>query len=190
MAAARSPCVRPLPIQILTSPSKCFNVATLDVALTVVPDPVLRAEFAAAGKDSAEVTPFGFFATEACYGDPESEAWRQRLVAYLRANRDYAVQRLTSALPGRVRVTVPEASYLLWVETDWGSTDGNGGCGAADPPMSVSTHLLSHGVGVSAGEDFGAAASAFRINLACSREVLEKGLARIVGAMNQRPEGY
>ena len=38
---------------VLTSPSKCFNVATLDIALTVVPDEALRAEFAAAGRDAA-----------------------------------------------------------------------------------------------------------------------------------------
>lgn len=169
---------------VLTSPSKCFNVATLDIALTVVPDATLRAEFAAAGRDAAEVTPFGYFATEACYGDPESEAWRQRLVTYLRANRDYAVQRLTTALAGRVLVTVPEASYLLWVDTlgklDERELNPEAGSGA----VSAATHLLSHGVGVSAGEDFGASPSTFRINLACSREVLERGLSRIIGALD------
>ena len=50
---------------VLTSPSKCFNMATLDVAFAVVPDAELRNEFIAEGRDMAEVTPFGYFAAEA-----------------------------------------------------------------------------------------------------------------------------
>ena len=162
---------------VLTSPSKCFNVATLDIALTVVPDEALRAEFAAAGRDAAEVTPFGYFATEACYGHAESEAWRLRLVAYLHANRDYAVDALTTALAGRVRVSAPEASYLLWVDTVDALPEDAG---------SAAAHLLAHGVGVSAGEDFGGPKTAFRLNFACSREILEKGLARIIEALRAK----
>jgi len=164
---------------VITSPSKCYNVATLDIALTVVPDAALRGEYKRAGADAAEVTPFGYFAAEACYGAPESEAWRQRLLAYLRANRDYAVERLTTALPhGAVKVTRPESSYLLWVDATQllaGSKAEAGGAAA---------HLLSYGVGASAGEDFGASNTTFRINLACERSTLERGLGRIVEALS------
>jgi bifunctional pyridoxal-dependent enzyme with beta-cystathionase and maltose regulon repressor activities len=127
---------------------------------------------------AAEVTPFGYFATEACYGEDESEAWRQRLVSYLHANRDFAVDALTAALAGRVRVSVSEASYLLWVDTVGALPEGGGSSAAA--------HLLAHGVGVSAGEDFGGPESSFRLNFACSREILEKGLRRIIEALKAR----
>ena len=159
---------------VITSPSKCFNVATLDVALAVVPDATLRSEFIAEGRDMAEVTPFGYFAAEAAYGDDECEAWRQRLVSYVRANRDYAMARL-AAVPG-VRTTTPESSYLLWVDGTAALERRGVGEGAA-------AHILAAGVGVSDGADFGAAPGFFRVNVACARSTLERGLSRIVGAL-------
>ena len=98
-------------------------------------------------------------------------------MAYLHANRDYAVDALTTALAGRVRVSAPEASYLLWVDTVDVLPEDAG---------SAAAHLLAHGVGVSAGEDFGGPMTAFRLNFACSREILEKGLARIIEALRAK----
>lgn len=80
----------------------------------MIPDQVLRRRFRKAGSDAAEVTPFGYVAAQAAYGDPQSEVWRQQLLLYLRANRDFAFSALTSARG--VRVTCPEASYLMWIE--------------------------------------------------------------------------
>ena len=107
------------------------------------------------------------------YGHPESEAWRERLITYVRANRDYAIARLT-AVAG-VLTTTPESSYLLWVDAS-----------AAVQRVGVDNaaqHLLTAGVGVSDGADFGVPAGCFRLNLACSRSTLERGLARIVAAL-------
>jgi len=159
---------------VLTSPSKCFNVATLDIALAVVPDPALQSAFVAVGRDQAEVTPFGFFAAEAAFGPAESEAWRQRLIDYVRANRDYAIARL-GAVPGML-TTRPESSYLLWVDASAALPAG---------AKSAADHLLSHGVGVSEGVDFGGAPGCFRINLACLRTTLERGLGRVVDAFTK-----
>jgi len=159
---------------VLTSPSKCFNVATLNIALAVVPDPALQSMFLAAGRDQAEVTPFGFFAAEAAFGPAESEAWRQRLIDYVRANRDYAIARL-GAVPGML-TTRPESSYLLWVDASAALPAG---------AKSAADHLLSHGVGVSEGVDFGGAPGCFRINLACLRTTLERGLGRVVDAFTK-----
>lgn len=80
----------------------------------MVPDDTLRRKYRASGADSAEVTPFGYVAAQAAYGHPDSEAWRQRLISYLQANRDFAFETLTSARG--VRATCPEASYLMWIE--------------------------------------------------------------------------
>lgn len=158
---------------ILTSPSKCFNIATLDIALAVVPDSALRAELIAEGRDMAEITPFGYFAAEAAFGHRESEEWRTRVVAYLKANHEYAIARL-SAVPG-VHTTTPESSYLLWVD----ATEALPRVGAT----SAAAHLLEAGVGVSDAADFGAPPGCFRLNLACARHTLERGLARIVAAL-------
>ena len=107
------------------------------------------------------------------FGHPESEPWRQRLVTYVRATRDYAIARLAD-VPG-VQTTTPESSYLLWVDAS-----------AAVQRLKVTNaaqHLLTAGVGVSDGADFGAPAGCFRLNLACARSTLERGLGRIVAAL-------
>ena len=70
--------------------------------------------------------------------------------------------------------TAPESSYLLWVDAT-----------AAMPRIdaeSAAQHLLAKGVGVSDGLDFGAAPGCFRLNFACARSTLERGLGRIVDA--------
>jgi len=75
---------------VLTSPSKTYNVAALDLAIAVIPDEKARRRFTAAGRDKAEVPPFGYAAALAIFedSDGEVEMWRRRLVDYLRANRD------------------------------------------------------------------------------------------------------
>lgn len=123
------------------------------------------------------MTPFGFFAAAAAFSDPACEAWRLRLVEYIRANHDYAIARL-SAVPG-LRMTAPESSYLLWVDASR--------CPALSnmKAHSIAGHLLEAGVGVSDGKDFGASAACFRLNVACARRTLERGLARIVATLEQ-----
>ena len=56
---------------VLTSPSKCFNVAPLDIALAIIPDPALRQKFRSAGSDAAEVSCFGYSAAVAAYGESD-----------------------------------------------------------------------------------------------------------------------
>ena len=156
---------------VLSSPSKCFNIATLNFAYAVIPDAKLRGAFRAAGADMAEVPRFGYFGALAAYGHPESEAWRQRLLAYLLSNRDYCVQVL-GAVPG-LRCTRPESSYLLWVDAS----------GLLSPGTDAARLLLQHGVAVNQGPSFGAAPTCFRLNFACHRPVLERGLERVVMAL-------
>ena len=161
---------------VLTSPSKTYNVASLDLALAVVPHAPLLARFRAVGRDAAELTPFGYIAALTAYSHAECAAWRRRLLTYLRANRDHALAVL-GALPG-VRATCPEASYLLWLDLTDALPDGviSGGGTAYE-------HLLSHGVALSDGSTFGASAGHVRLNFACTRETLDRGLQRVQTAL-------
>ena len=99
---------------MLTSPSKCFNVASLDLAVAVIPDANLARRFRNCGRDAAEVTCFGYSAALSAYGDAACEVWRQRLVEYLRANRELAFAVLSSV--EGMRCVRPEASYLMWID--------------------------------------------------------------------------
>jgi len=157
---------------VLTSPSKCFNVAPLDIAVAVIPSDSLRRRFRNAGKDSAEVGCFAYVAASAAYIDAECEAWRQRLVAYLRANREYAFTALTSVRG--VRCVRPEASYLMWID----ATD-------ALPPGTNAEQFFRKNarVGLTGGVAFGGALGTVRLNLGCTQETLVKAIERMVHAL-------
>ena len=158
-------------LMILTSPSKCFNVAPLDLAVAIVPDDALRARFRRCGADSAEVSVFGYSAAMAAYGDPECEAWRLRLIEYLRANRDHAAAALQRM---GIQCVMPEASYLMWMDASDALPNG----------VVAEDFFLDAGVGLSGGRAFGGSSGTVRLNLGCRREVLDEGLTRMAAAID------
>ena len=96
------------------------------------------------------------------------------MIAYVTANRDYACHVL-SGVEG-VRCTRPESSYLLWVD----ATD------ALPAGTNAAALLLESGVGVNDGASFGWDGRCFRLNYACQRKTLQRGLERIVAALATR----
>jgi len=156
---------------MLTSPSKCFNVASLDLAVAVIPDANLARRFRNCGRDAAEVTCFGYSAALSAYGDAACEVWRQRLVEYLRANRELAFAVLSSV--EGMRCVRPEASYLMWID----ATD------ALPKGTNAEAFFLEAGVGLTGGVPFGGSMGIVRLNFGCRRETLEEGLERMVSAV-------
>jgi cystathionine beta-lyase len=155
----------------LMAPSKTYNVPGLGTSLAIIPDAALRARFNRAGNGIvAEVTALGFTACEAAYRD--CEPWRQELLAYLRGNRDYLLDAVARELPGvRVEADV-EATYLLWLNVSALGLDDSIG------------HFERHGVGLSAGEPFGAArGSHVRLNFGCPRSTLHEAIRRMKSAV-------
>ena len=158
----------------LRAPSKTYNVPGLGTSIAIIPDLAHRARFIRATAGIvAEVTCLGFTACEAAYRD--SEPWRQALLAYLRGNRDYLLEAISSELPG-VRVEAPvEATYLLWLDV------------AALGLRTPVTHFEQHGVGLSDGAMFGAApGSHVRLNFGCPRSVLVEAVGRMKRALAGR----
>ena len=88
---------------------------------------------------------------------------------YLQANRDFLVAELPNALPG-VKLRVPEATYLLWLDLS-----------ETDIPGNKATYLLEHAkVAVNDGAWFGEIGTdCVRLNFATSREILHQALTRI-----------
>ena len=82
-------------LMVLMSPAKTFNTASLDIAIAVIPNGQLYHRFAKAS-EAHVTTPFGYAGAIAAYGNTECEAWRHRLIAYLRANRNHAVANLSA----------------------------------------------------------------------------------------------
>ncbi len=153
----------------LMSPSKTFNLAGLQCGFAVVQDKARLDKMHAAMWSGTvpHVNVMGWTAAEAAYryGQP----YLDQLLPYLRANRDAVVNYVETHLPG-VRVTVPQATFLAWL--DLRDTP------IADNPYK---HLLDVGrVAPNDGKAFGPGGEGFiRLNFGCPRSVLLDGLDRI-----------
>lgn len=156
----------------LMSAGKTFNIAGLNACWAVATDAALRTRFvqAIAGvADHANI--LGLVATEAALA--QGEPWRQAVLAYLQANRDWLVQAVAARLAG-VRMRAPEGTFLAWLDCRDSA--------AAPDPQRV---FLDRGrVGFNPGQDFGPPGRGFvRLNFGCPRAVLEEGVARMARAL-------
>ena len=154
------------------SPSKAFNIAGLQIANIVCPDPEMRAKIDRAINinEVCDVNPFGVEALMAAYTDG-GEEWLVALRRYLTANYEWLRQYMAEALP-HLPVMRMEGTYLAWVD-----------CSALGVTSeAIEERLLrEHKVWVNAGSMYGSEGEHFiRINMACPRERLVEGVKRIV----------
>lgn len=153
----------------LMSPSKTFNLAGLQCGFAIVQDQALRMEMEK--EMNAGIVPhvslIGFTAAEAAYRD--GQPYLDQLLPYLRANRDALVEFVETCLPD-VNVTVPEATFLAWLDMR------NTKIGADPYPA-----LRDIGrIAPNDGKPFGPGGEGFvRLNFGCPRSVLMDGLNRI-----------
>lgn len=152
----------------LSAPSKTFNIPGLACSFAVIEDPALLKTFRdAAYALGVHVNTLGYTAADAAYR--YGQAWLDELLAYLTINRDTLVRFIEERLPG-IKVTVPEATYLAWLD-----------CRDLDLPGTPYQFFLDNAkVGLSAGELFGAGGDGFvRLNYACTRQTLLDALNRL-----------
>ncbi|OAA31711.1 cystathionine beta-lyase [Kosmotoga arenicorallina S304] len=163
------------------APSKTFNIAGLETSLTIVPNSKLRKVFENRLYDQLFMrlgNIFGINATEMAYR--HGKEWLDELLEYLERNRDYAVKYINENIPG-IKPVKPEGTYLLWLDFR--------GLGMNDNEI---RNLLLHRAKVALGHGpiFGKGGEGFqRLNFACPRTLLEKGLAKIEKAMRELRDG-
>ncbi|MGQ9926648.1 MAG: MalY/PatB family protein [Chloroflexaceae bacterium] len=158
----------------LLSPSKSFNLPGLGCGFMVVPSAEWRARLARA---SAGIVPYvnamGYAAALAAY--EEGEPWLAALRSYLSANRDFYLRYLREHLP-QLRTTVPEATYLGWIDCREAGIEAN--------PYHF--FLERARVALSDGTTFGPGGEGFvRLNFGCPRALLAEGLERMRDALEQ-----
>lgn len=156
----------------LMAPSKTFNVPGLGFSFGVIPDAARRTRTQQAGEGLLPLpNSLGAVAALAAYTD--GHAWLAELCRYLTANRDTLVAYLAAHMP-YLRTTVPDASYLAWID-----------CRAAGITGSPHAFFLDHAkVALSDGATFGPGGDGFvRMNLACPRTTLIEGLERMRHAL-------
>lgn len=160
------------------SPSKAFNTAGLQIANIVCRDAEVRNRIDRAINinEVCDVNPFGVIALQAAYSD-EGYEWLTQLRAYISANYDLLRERFARELP-KCKVMRMEGTYLAWID-----------CSELHIPSDEIEEMLMHEnkVWVNAGSMYGAEGAAFiRVNMACTSELLNEGITRIVEGLGNK----
>lgn len=160
------------------SPSKAFNTAGLQIANIVCRDTEVRNRIDRAINinEVCDVNPFGVIALQAAYSD-EGYEWLTQLRAYISSNYDLLRERFARELP-KCKVIRMEGTYLAWID-----------CSELHISSDEIEEMLIHEnkVWVNAGSMYGTEGAAFiRINMACTSELLNEGITRIVNGLGNK----
>lgn len=160
------------------SPSKAFNTAGLQIANIVCRDTEVRNRIDRAINinEVCDVNPFGVIALQAAYSD-EGYEWLTQLRAYISSNYDLLRERFARELP-KCKVMRMEGTYLTWID-----------CSELHISSDEIEEMLMHEnkVWVNAGSMYGTEGAAFiRINMACTSELLNEGITRIVNGLGNK----
>lgn len=157
------------------APTKCFNIAGINTAAVVVPNPILRHKVWRALNTDEVAEPNAFAVDAAVAAFTKGGEWLDSLNKYLFDNRKFAADfiggfdRLNSR-NAHFTVVSGEATYLLWVKVpaSFGSGD-----------EFASNLRKETGLYIAGGSEYGRAGENFvRINIACPRPVLEDAMKR------------
>ena len=150
----------------LMAPTKTFNLAGVGGSVAIIKNPDIRERFMEARKGTlVGVNVFAYTSMLIAYRDCES--WRQELIGYLQANRDYLADRIKN-IPG-ISMSPVEATYLAWLDVSQ--------LALAD----AMSFFEDAGVGFSDGAQFDGEGF-MRFNFACPRETLIEACDRIENA--------
>ncbi|MGG1879657.1 pyridoxal phosphate-dependent aminotransferase [Paenibacillus cisolokensis] len=159
---------------ICTAPSKTFNIAGLNTANMIIPNEQHRSKFRKALKRYAlgSITPLGAAATEAAYR--EGGEWLDTLLDYIRGNMEHVHRYASEHLP-EVKLSLPESTYLLWLDFRKLGMD-------SDELNRFLVHEAK--LGLNKGSTFGDEGEGFmRMNVACTRATVQEALSRLHNAL-------
>lgn len=151
----------------LIAPSKTFNLAGLQCAFAIIPNPGLRQQFLSAREGLVPwVNAMGLIAAEAAYRD--GQPWLDELLPYLQANRNFVWDFIQREMPA-IKMMKPEGTYLAWLDCR--------GLKLGDP---FKFFLEQARVALNDGRTFGTGGNGFvRLNFGCPRSTLEEALRRM-----------
>ena len=152
------------------APTKAFNLAGMQTAAVVVPDPVLRHKVWRGLNTDEVAEPNSFAVPVTVTAFTEGGPWLDALREYLYENKCLVREFASEHLP-KVRVVPSEALYLLWLD-----------CRAYSEDSVALAEFLRRETGlyVSEGAEYGEAGRPFlRLNVACPRSRVQEGLYRL-----------
>ena len=159
---------------VCTAPSKTFNLAGLQVSNIFIPNQKLRRAFRkqidAAGY--SQLNTLGLVACQAAYA--YGEEWLTQVKAYIRSNITFVDDYLKQNLP-QIKMLPIEGTYLVWLD-----------CSALGMTADEREQWLWHEakLWLDGGGIFGVEGEPYeRINVACPRATLLKGLEQLKAAV-------
>lgn len=154
----------------LIAPTKAFNLAGLQTACTVTPDPTLRHRVSRGLNTDEVAEPNAFAVTAAVAAFTKGAPWLDALRTYLYENKCLVRETLARECPD-LRVTPSDATYLLWLDVSRIVPDAD----------RLADHLRrAAGLYLTAGSEYGESGRAFlRMNVAAPRATVEEGLRRL-----------
>mgnify|MGYP001810034485 CR=1 FL=1 len=158
------------------APTKVFNMPGLISSAYIIPNPELRhkfAEFLEASEMNAGNI-FAYIGAVAAY--EHGEPWRVEMLDYVKGNVDYITEFLKKNVP-QVVPMIPEASFLVWLDCK--------ALGMETDELHKFFSLQAK-LGLNKGTIFGAGGEYhLRLNVACSRKVLEQAMAQLKDAVDK-----
>jgi cystathionine beta-lyase len=160
---------------ICTAPSKTFNLAGLQSSNIIIPNEKFRREYEIA-LENIEVSRLNVFGMVACeaaykYGEP----WLEELMDYLEENKNLVKRCIEDKIP-KLKLIEPEGTYLLWIDCS--------GLGLSDEKLKEFM-ITKAKILFNDGNSFGQEGQGFqRMNIACSKSVLQEALGRLEKAVN------
>jgi cysteine-S-conjugate beta-lyase len=160
----------------LIAPSKTFNVPGLFCAFAIIQNKELRERYVKeVMRLRLHVGSPGLHASRVAFSG-QCDGWLRDLRRYLTGNRDFVVDYVTRHMPG-VRTTIPDATYLSWLDFTQTGIKGS--------PFEFFKDKAK--VALSDGKIFGREGERhLRLNFGTSRTLLKQGLDRMRKALENR----
>ena len=155
---------------VYTAISKTFNLAGLHQSAIIIPNAEVRAKVDAMLKGAWIMGPnlMAFTAMEAAY--TYGDKWVDEVVAYISDNVRYVQQQVRDFIP-KVKLAHHEGTFLMWLDLRC--------LGMSSDELTV-TLGREYGIGLGNGAHYGKQCDGFmRMNIACPRSTLEKGVAAL-----------
>lgn len=157
------------------SPTKTFNLASLQISYIVSTNTKKRVQLEKqlALQGFRMLNVMGIVGLDAAYR--HGQAWLDRLLKIIEANKHYAIKRLTEETEGKVSVLDAEGTYLLWLDFKQLNMSDK----------ELQRFLIEKAkIGLNAGSSYGVDGEQFmRMNIACPKETVAAGVDRIVHAI-------
>lgn len=162
-------------LMVCTAPSKTFNLAGMQSSNVIIPSPVQRQRFRRILEKNAigGQNPLSIVSLISAY--TEGEEWLEQLLEYFEGNIKFIDDYLKENLP-KAKMIKPQATYLAWIDFSEYEPDSK----KLEELMAKKAKVAMDG-----GTWFGAQGAGYmRLNFACPRELLKKGLDRIASVLN------